>query len=155
MEKLLSVEEVLQTAIKREIEAFELYHNAAQGLADAHQRDVLLEMAEQERGHRVKLENILAGNVRWAVRAAKAQPVTDLRLTDQLVGGSIEAGADYQDILLFAAKREKAASEFYQAMAEMVDDILLQNLFVMLANEELRHKNRLEMMYEDLVYQEF
>ena len=48
----------------------------------------LEEMAEQERGHRVKLENIASGSVRWAVRMAKAQAVTDLRLSDHLEGGS-------------------------------------------------------------------
>lgn len=155
MEKALSVEEALRAAIAREVEAFNLYNDAAQGGQDQHQRNALLEMAAQENGHRVKLENILTGNVRWAVRASRAQPVTDLRLTDHLVGGSIEPGADYQDILLFAAKREKAASDFYQAMAEIVDDVLIQNVFTMLASEEMRHKNRLEKMYEDMVYQEF
>lgn len=155
MEKALSVEEVLKAAIAREIEAFDLYNDAALGLSDPLQRNALQEMAEQEHGHRVKLEHILAGNVRWAVRAARAQPVTDLRLTDHLVGGAIEPGADYQDILLFAAKREKAAYDFYQAMAEMVDDVLVQNVFTMLASEELKHKNRLEKIYEDVVYQEY
>ena len=92
MEKALSVEEALRAAIAREVEAFNLYNDAAQGVQDQHQRNALLEMAAQENGHRVKLENILTGNVRWAVRASRAQPVTDLRLTDHLVGGSIEPG---------------------------------------------------------------
>ena len=155
MEKMPSVEEALKTAIEREIEAFNLYNDAAQRVQEPHQRSALLEMAAQEHSHRTKLENILEGNVRWAIRAARAQPVTDLRLTDHLVGGSVEPGADYQDVLLFAAKREKAAFDFYQAMAEMVDDVLIQNVFTMLAHEEMRHKNRLEKMYEDVMYQEF
>ena len=40
-------------------------------------------------------------------------------------------------------------------MAELVDDVLIQNIFEMLANEEMKHKNRLERLYEDEVYQEF
>jgi rubrerythrin len=151
----LSIEEVLQIAIQREIEAFDLYSDAAAGASNAALRKALLEMAEQERGHRVKLENVAAGNVRWAVRMAKAQTVTDLRLSDHLEGGTLEPNAGYQDILLFAAKREKAAHDFYKAMAALVDDALIQNIFEMLANEELKHKNRLERMYEDEVYQEF
>jgi rubrerythrin len=150
-----SIEEVLETAVQREIEAFNLYSDAAQGTNNGPLRNALLEMAEQERGHRVKLENIAAGNVRWAVRMAKTQAVTDLRLSDHLEGGSLEPNANYHDILLFAAKREKAAFDFYKAMAEIVDDTLIQNIFEMLANEELKHKNRLERMYEDEVYQEF
>lgn len=150
-----SVEEALKIAIQREIEAFNLYSDAAQGTSNMALRKALLEMAEQERGHRVKLENIAAGNVRWAVRVAKTQPATDLRLSDYLEGGSLEPNAGYQDILLFAAKREKAAYDFYRGMAELVDDALIQNVFEMLANEEMKHKNRLERMYEDEVYHEF
>jgi rubrerythrin len=155
MSQPFSVSEVLKTAIEREIEAFNLYSDAAKGASNAPLRKALEEMAEQERGHRIKLENILAGNVRWAVRVAKTQPATDLRLSDHLEGGSLEPNAGYQDILLFAAKREKAACDFYRGMAELVDDALIQNIFEMLANEELKHKNRLERLYEDEVYQEF
>jgi rubrerythrin len=68
---------------------------------------------------------------------------------------TLEPNAGYQDILLFAAKREKAAHDFYRTMAELVDDALIHNIFQMLANEEMKHKNRLERMYEDEVYQEF
>jgi rubrerythrin len=113
------------------------------------------EMAEQERGHRIKLENIAAGNVRWAIRRSRTERVTDLRLSDHLEGGSLDPNADYQDILLFAAKREKAAHEFYKAMTEMLDDPLIQNVFEMLAAEEMKHKNRLEKIYEEVVYQDF
>lgn len=155
MEKFASVQEVITLAIEREIEAFNLYSDAAKGTDNSAVRKAMEEMAEQERGHRVKLENVLAGNVRWAIRRARAEPVADLRLSDHLEGGSLDPKADYQDILLFAAKREKAAFEFYKAMAEMVDDPLLQNVFEMLASEEMKHKNRLEKIYEEVVYQDF
>ena len=65
------------------------------------------------------------------------------------------ANADYQDVLLFAARREKTAHEFYKAMGEMVEDKLTQSLFEMLAAEELRHKYILEKTYEEVVYKDF
>jgi rubrerythrin len=155
MDKPTSVEEVLKLAIQREIEAFDLYTAAARGVAHADMRKTLEEMAEQERGHRIKLENILAGNIRWAVRLSRTQPAADMRLSDHLEGGSLEPNASYQDVLLFAAQREKVAYEFYQAMTDLVDDTLIANVFGMLANEELKHKSRLEKLYEEEVYQEF
>ncbi len=155
MDRPISAEEILKLAIQREIEAFNLYSEVARQTTHADTRRALEEMAEQERGHRIKLETILAGNVRWAVRLAKAQSVTDLQLSDHLEGGSLEPNASYQDILLFAAKREKAAHDFYKAMSGLTDDTLLVNVFEMLANEELKHKYRLERMYEDEVYREF
>jgi rubrerythrin len=155
MEQFNSIEAVLKRAIQLEVEAMTLYSNAAQTVKDDAVRQRLEEMAEQERGHKAKLEDVLAGNVRWAIRRSKAEPVTDLRLSDHLVGGSLEPNADYQDVLLFAARREKAAHDFYKAMGEMIDDKLTQNLFEMLAQEELRHKYVLEKTYEEVVYKDF
>ena len=112
-------------------------------------------MAEQERGHKARLEEVQQGNVRWAIRRSKAEPVTDLRLSDHLESKPLDADADYQDVLLFAARREKAAYDFYKAMAELVDDKLVKDVFEMLATEELRHKYAVEKTYEEIVYQAF
>jgi rubrerythrin len=155
MEQFNSIEAVLKRAIQLEEEAMTLYGSAAQTVKDDAVRQRLEEMAAQERGHKAKLEDVLAGNVRWAIRRSKAEPVTDLRLSDHLVGGSLEPNADYQDVLLFAARREKAAHDFYRAMGEMIEDKLTQNLFEMLAQEELRHKYVLEKTYEEVVYKDF
>ncbi len=155
MEQFNSVEAVLKRAIQLEEEAMTLYSNAAQSVKDDAVKQRLEEMAAQERGHKAKLEDVLSGNVRWAIRRSKAEPVTDLRLSDHLVGGSLDPNADYQDVLLFAARREKAAHDFYKAMGEMVEDKLTQNLFEMLAQEELRHKYVLEKTYEEVVYKDF
>lgn len=155
MEQFTNIEAVLKRAIQLEIEAMTLYSNAAQTVKDDAVRQRLEEMAAQERGHKAKLEDVLSGNVRWAIRRSKAEPVTDLRLSDHLVGGSLEPNADYQDVLLFAARREKAAHDFYKAMGEMIEDKLTQNLFQMLADEELRHKYVLEKTYEEVVYKDF
>lgn len=155
MEQYGKIDDVINRAIQLEVEAMTLYANAAQTVKDDAVRQRLLEMAAQEQGHKAKLEDILAGNVRWAIRRSKAEPVTDLRLSDHLVGGSLDPKADYQDVLLFAAQREKAAHDFYVAMAEMIEDKLVQNLFEMLATEELRHKYVLEKTYEEVVYRDF
>ncbi len=155
MEQFNSVEAVLKRAIQLEEEAMTLYSNAAQSVKDDAVKQRLEEMAAQERGHKAKLEDVLSGNVRWAIRRSKAEPVTDLRLSDHLVGGSLDPNADYQDVLLFAARREKAAHDFYKAMGEMIEDKLTQNLFEMLAQEELRHKYVLEKTYEEVVYKDF
>ena len=155
MEQYSSIEAVLKRAIQLEVEAETLYVNAAGTVKDDAVSQRLRELAAQERGHKARLEDVLSGNVRWAIRRAKAEPVSDLRLSDHLVGGSLDPNADYQDVLLFAARREKTAHEFYKAMSEMVDDKLTQGLFEMLATEELRHKYILEKTYEDVVYKDF
>ncbi len=150
-----SIEAVLKRAIQLEIDAATLYTNAAAAVQDDAVRARLQELAAQERSHQAKLEDILAGNVRWAIRRAKAEPVTDLRLSDHLVAGTLDPQADYQDVLLFAARKEKTAHDFYQAMAELVEDKLTRSVFELLAAEELRHKYVLEKTYEEVVYKDF
>lgn len=150
-----SVETILKRAIVLEEESANMYAVAAQSSKNAPIRRRLEEMAAQEREHMVKLQEILAGNVRWAVRRSKAEPVTDLRLSDHLEAKPLDANADYQDVLLVAARREKASHDFYQAMAEMVDDKLIKSVFEMLASEELRHKYDVEKTYEEVIYQAF
>jgi rubrerythrin len=155
MDQLTDIKSVLRLAIAKEEEAYNIYTNAAGRAKSDPIRQRLEELAQVELGHKTRLQDIMAGNVRWAIRRSKAEPVTDLRLSDHLVGGSLDPEADFQDVLLFAAKREKAAHEFYQAMSEQVQDPLHKNVFEMLAAEELRHKYLVEKTYEEVVYQEF
>ncbi len=150
-----SVEAIIKRAIVLEEESASMYTAAACGIKNAPLRKRLEEMAEQERGHKAKLEEILTGNVRWAIRRSKSEAVPDLRLSDHLEAKPLDANADYQDVLLTAARREKAAYDFYQAMGEMVDDKFVKSVFEMLASEELRHKYEVEKTYEAVVYQAF
>jgi rubrerythrin len=155
METTESVEVIIKRAIVLEEESANLYLAAAAGTKNAPLRKRLEEMAEQELGHKVKLEEVLAGNVRWAIRRSKAEAVPDLRLSDHLEAKPLDANADYQDVLLMAARREKAAHDFYVAMGEMVDDKLVKSIFEMLASEELRHKYEIEKTYEEVIYKAF
>ncbi len=155
MDTSSSVEAIIKRAIVLEDESASMYQAAAGGVKNAPIRKRLEEMAAQELGHKAKLEEILAGNVRWAIRRSKAESVPDLRLSDHLEAKPLDADADYQDVLLLAARREKAAYDFYTAMSEFVDDKLIKSVFEMLATEELRHKYEVEKTYEEVVYQAF
>ena len=155
MEQLTTIEAILDRAIAREEEAYTIYSTAATRTTSEPIRQRLEELAKIELGHKTKLQDTKAGNVRWAIRRAKAERVVDLRLSDHLTGGSLDPDADFQDVLLFAAQREKAAHEFYKAMAEQVEDPLHKNIFEMLAAEELRHKYMVEKTYEEVVYKDF
>jgi rubrerythrin len=150
-----TLEAILARAIEMEVQAAKMYEHAAARSATDPIRNRLLELAGQEWGHKAKLEEIQAGNLRWVLRRAKADAVPDLRISDHLVGGSLEPDADYQDVLIFAARREKTAHDFYVAMSEKVEDDLIRGVFEMLAAEEMRHKYLLEKTYEELAYQDF
>jgi rubrerythrin len=150
-----TIESILTRAMALEEEAYALYANAALVAQSDPIRGRLEELAQIELAHKAKLQEVMSGNVRWAIRRSKAEPVADLRLSDHLVSGSLDPDADFQDVLLFAARRERGAHDFYVAMGELVADPLHKSLFEMLATEELRHKYLLEKTYEEVVYQDF
>ena len=155
MDDWTSVKSVLKRGIELEERAAEIYAAAAKTAKDDVVRRELQEIAAEEVAHKDKLEKMLAGDLEIAIGESKSAPVTDVRLTDHLVGGSLEPNASFADVLLFAAKGEKAAYDFYLAMGEKAADARIKDILGVLANEELRHKDRLERIYEDLVYQEF
>jgi rubrerythrin len=155
MEEFTSVEAVIERAIAIEEESITLYTTLAGAAQNVAVRTRLEELAAMERGHKARLQEIQRGNIRWALSRSQAMPVSDMRLSDHLEAKPIDANADYQDVLLAAARREKVTHDFYQAMSELVDDKLVKSVFEMLSAEELRHKVTLETIYEQVVYQAF
>jgi len=145
---------IIQTAIQREIDAHALYSNAAKIASTPHARDLLLDMAAQELGHRNRLEAMLKGDTFQVLSKRQAKQVVDLKVTDYLVEEPLSPDSDLQTILIVAGKREKSSFELYSAMARVAGDPETVKLFEFLANEELTHKRRVETMYDDLVYQE-
>jgi rubrerythrin len=148
------VDDILRTAIQREIDAYNLYHNALAVTNDAVAKDVLTDLANQEKGHRSRLETLADGNVFKIMSRIQVKKVQDLKITDYLVEVPLTDASDLQDVLIVAGKRERASFELYAAMARIAPDDGTRKLFEFLASEELGHKIRVERLYDDLIYQE-
>jgi rubrerythrin len=56
---------------------------------------------------------------------------------------------DYQDALIVAMKKEKAAFRLYMDLADFTGDEGLKALLVMMAQEEAKHKLRFEVEYDE------
>ena len=149
-----AIQDILRTAIQREIEAYELYNGASEKVEVAPAREMLQDLAAQEVGHRRRLEGLLAGRVFRVLSADQQRKVVDLKITDFLVEEPLADDSDIQDVLIVAGKREKSSHDLYAALAQVADDADTAKLFDFLAAEELTHKNRVESLYEDLVLKE-
>ncbi len=147
------MEQILQTAIQREIDAYNLYHSTAQNVERPEAKSILEELASQEVGHRERLENLLEGGRFRAISKAQQKKVVDLKITDYLVETPLDADSDLQEVLIVAGKREKASRDLYTALGKVADDEETKNLFTFLANQEAQHKKRVETLYEKVVYQ--
>lgn len=152
----MSVKDVLREAIQGEIEAQQLYTEAADMVRAEHVKQALRELAQQELGHRVALEKMLAnpGQMRYSVRKLQEETVEDFKIGDHLVVQPLGPNSTFQDICIFASRKEQQSHELYRDMAAQNEGELREVLEAM-AKDELRHKNLVEGWYEEVVYQEF
>jgi rubrerythrin len=149
-------EDILRRAVQREIESYELYTNALRLVQAGHIKEALGQLAQEELGHKAKLEKMLdnPGQVRWKVRELQDASVQDYGIGDYLQGKPLGPDATFQDVCIFASKKEQASYETYQDLAEQ-NTGAIRELFEGLAKDELRHKNLVEGWYEEVVYQDF
>ena len=142
-----NVEEILSFAIEKEREAAEFYVWASGLSYRPNLSTMFLEMAEEERKH----EAILKGIESRHLGAYPIEPVRDLKISDYLVEVEFSPDMSTQDALILAMKREEKAHQLYMDMEARTDDPELKKLFAMLAQEEAKHKLRLETEYDEYV----
>ncbi len=152
----MTVEEILREAIQGEQEAYELYTNAADLVQAEHIKALLRDLAQEELGHKANLERMLADpqQLSWQVENLRSSRVEDYRVSDHLVAQPLGPDADFQDVCIFAAKREQESYTLYKELAAQSSG-RVRDLLEAMAQDELRHKNLVERWYEEIVYQDF
>ncbi len=141
---------VIRNAIRKEQQARNLYLRASKLAQDPATRTLLDSLAGEEASHAA----LLRGKGVQAFLASKPPPIQDLRITEFLVPRKLAAQATFQDVLVYAMKREAASYWAYQALAETAEDGPARRLFRRLAQEERLHRNRLERVYDDVIFAE-
>ena len=142
-----TVDEILDYAIDQEQQAADFYASLAGRAEKAGMKKVLLDFAQEERRHKALLEEVKTGER----ELAPEQEVLDLKISDYLVEVSAGEDVTYQDALIIAMKRERAAYQLYSDMADQVPESHLRDVFVGLAKEEAKHKLFFESEYDDRV----
>jgi rubrerythrin len=139
--------EIIQFAIGRESDAIDFYSRASKMVKLSGTRELFLDFAKQEEGHKKKLEGVMAGKV----DVAKIEKVPNLKISDYLVDAELRPDISYADILRIAMKREERSVKLYTDLTEKNVDKNLGNLFTFLIQEESKHKYALEKLYDDEV----
>ncbi len=137
--------EIIQFAIDKEIRSFNFYTGVSQVAKYSGAKELFLELAKEEEGHRKLLENL---NLEKIARA-RIEKVPDLKISDYMVDVEFRPDMPYADILRGAMKMEERALKLYNDMKESNGDEDLKKLFSFLANEEAKHKLRLEKIYDE------
>ena len=146
-----SIEDILDFAINEEQKASDLYKSLAARSRNRSIQDVFDQFSKEELGHKKKLESMKQGGK----VSLSMEKVEDLKIGDYLVDvNKSRDDLSYQESLIIAMKEEKAAFRLYSDLAGRTSDPSLKETFLMLAQEEAKHKLRFEIEYDDYILKE-
>ena len=143
--------ELLETAIYKEVASQAFYEAGQHRTDDAGARALMRELADAELRHTQMLKDLTERD--WKGDEWAREKIPNLMISEHLTGGDKLEGASLQDTLLFAMKREQQALEFYSHMMSALRDKDAKLLCHKLVHDELKHKLKLETLYDDLFYQ--
>lgn len=145
-----TIQDVLDFAINAEQRAVDFYTELAEKAENASIRQAFLDFANEERGHKAKLEKFKA----TGETSISDKAVMDLKISDYTVEMQATPNMSFEDVLILAMKREKAAYRLYTNLAYLATSPEIQKVFKALAQEEAKHKLRFEIEYDDKVLRE-
>ena len=145
-----SVEEILDFAVEKEQETHRFYTEWAKKLDPSPVRKHFEGFAEEELRHKDKLLQV---KQRGSLKPSP-QKVADLKIADYLVDVHPTPDMSYQQALIIAMQREKASFNLYNNLEAIADDEDLRSTFLTLAQEEAKHKLRLETIYDERILTE-
>ncbi len=148
MDNFKNIEEILDFAITNEIRAAEFYENLSTQAKTKSMKETFEKFSKEERGHEARLKKIKSEGV----FDARKEDILDMKMSDYLVKGNTKGKMTYQDALILAMKREKAAYKLYKRLAKSAPTKELKIIFTKLAGEEANHKMNFEIEYDDYIY---
>ncbi len=147
MDNFKSIDEILDFAITNEIRAAEFYENLSDKAKTKSMKETFEKFSKEERGHEARLEKI-KNEGKFEVRK---EDIIDMKMSDYLVKSNTKGKMTYQDALILAMKREKAAYKLYKRLAKSAPTKELKIIFTKLAGEEANHKMNFEIEYDDYI----
>jgi len=143
---------LLDSAIYKEIASQAVYIAGQSKTQDPSAKTLMKELAQEELGHSKRLKKLKEKD--WQKRDWEQEKVPNLMISEYLTSSKTLERASLQDVLIFAMNREQQAIEFYSRMMGVMRDETAKRLCESLVHEELKHKLRLEILYDDLFYKE-
>ena len=145
---------IIEAAVKVEEQSIALYSMALENAKYPSSKVFFEQLVKEEKGHKSKLEAIMNNKAKISELGSHGGAVQDLKIVDMLEDTPLSDDAEYETILVYAAKREKATYDYYKTLAMGLEGSPMAELFTKLAEEELSHKNKLEKEYDDCVLTE-
>ena len=150
MAKQLTLHEVLESAIQKEIVSRNLYVKLSRTMQNRAAKDAFQILAGQEEIHQHILEDYLQGRLNDGTLSPGF--VVDYKIADCLDQPEISANMEIKDIFLIAAKKEISSHLLYAELSAIHPPGAVKRLLEELASQELDHKNRIETLYTEVAF---
>ena len=142
--KNYSLEDLLLSIIKSEVESEDLYYNMAKKTKNWLLKDKLEFLSKEEDKHRIVAESIYKkhiGQKKIVLPEKTPVPIPEI---------SIKEDTEVSKLLKYAMQAEKYANEFYKSLAELLkEDVITYNIFLYFADMEMEHYKILELEKEN------
>ncbi len=146
-QKLLSL---LEKAIQKEQESYDFYMDLYGRVDDLAARETLKFVAAEEQQHKENLLKYREG--KYGPEALPLTAVVDYRIAEYLMRPDVEKNMQSKEAYLVAAHREKISHEFYLSLANLQPEGQVKDFFLRMAQEELRHKEKMEYLYANTAF---
>jgi len=145
-----TIADVIDIAITREEEAYDFYMDIHSKVQDAGVRDTVEFIAGEEKKHKAFLVSYRDGN--FGSESLRMADVIDYKVAEYLEEPEISKESGREDVYLIAAHREGRSYQFYSELANMHSDGELKTMLTKMANEELKHKEKMEYLYSNAAF---
>lgn len=142
--------QIIATAIQREEAARAFYLDLFNRIKDADVKDTLQWIAGEEQKHKAFLIRYRDGQL--APEALKRKEAVLYKIAEYLEEPAIEKNMRSEDVFLLASHRERRSHEFYSELADLHPGGEVKNVLLNMAQEELRHKEKMEYLYANTAF---
>jgi rubrerythrin len=145
-----TIAECLETAIKREEEAYAFYMDILGKIDDESVKETIEFIAGEEKKHRQFLIDYRDG--RHGGQTLRLSNAVDYKVAEYLQKPEVEKDMDSAEVYLVASHRELASYNFYTEFADLHPEGPAKDMLRRMASEELKHKEKMEYLYANTAF---
>ena len=140
----------LEIAITKEQEAHDFYMDLFHKVKDKDARSTLKYIAQEEARHKEFLMTCREG--RFCSTVLKLETPVDYKIVEHMQKPDIKKNIKSEEIYRIAANRELNAYNFYKGLADSHPAGDVKELLTRMANEEMKHKEKMEYLYANTAF---
>lgn len=145
-----TLESIIEVAIINEQEAYDSYMELYQMVDDKDARDTLKFLAAEEKQHKAYLQRYRDGSFRENSLPLNA-PI-DYKIVENMDKQEARKDITTKEVYLIAAGKELNAHNFYKNLASMHPEGNVREMLLRMADEELKHKEKVEYLYANTAF---